>query len=176
VLGGPGRPSYDPADPLGQWGQGASAHNVAIPSGRALSGSAWVTVSGRTIQLPAHAWALRDTQYGIAHERRVNIFGSTRTLRVFDSFGGAFFRQSWHLDPAWALVSAPLNGTTMVFQHPSGHRLTITTTGRLSGVQRGSTRPAAGWHFDGQTQPPIPSYQVTLRSYGSTVTTTFVVR
>jgi hypothetical protein len=82
------------------------------------------------------------------------------------------WRQSWHLDPKWTLISS--TSTKLVFSHPSGHRLTVGTTGRVSSVRRGVTRPPQGWHFPAFGSR-VQAAEITVRNYGAACTTTFWV-
>lgn len=173
VLVGPGVFGYG-SSRYAIWQATPVAHNVAVPVTGAYRDTGTATVASEVVQAPAHAWLMKDTLYPSPHSRGVNVNGTTRTLRVVDGYGGVAFRQTWHLDPAWQLVSAPLNGQRLVFRHPSGRRLTVTTTGRLSGVRRGATSPVMGWGFP-SLGTRVPAYQITLRSVLPTVTTRFVV-
>jgi hypothetical protein len=175
VLVGPGRFSYDKTQPWYAWQLSPVAHNAAVPVAGAFTGTAPVTVTGNTIQATGHAWAVLDRQYPMAHTRTLNVFPGSTQLRVADSFAGAAaFRQYWHLDPSWTLVLAPVNGQRMVFRNARGQELMVVTTGRLSSVQRGSTRPVAGWNFPAELHR-VPACQLTIRSVGTAVTT-FTVR
>ena len=127
------------------------------------------------VQGPAHAWTIRDKVYGIDHTRNVNINRDVPRIQVTDNFpSAALWRQHWHLDPAWQLTSGGPNSTMLTFRHPSGRTLTMTTTGRVSTVVVGITRPPTGWHF-----PVFGSrhwaYEIIVRSYGRANTTSFVV-
>lgn len=175
VLVGPGIYNYASDQPWYAWQLSPSAHNTAALGGSLLNGRAAVSVDGSTIQGPAHGWRLIDRQYPLIHTRSLNINRVTQRLAVSDSFAGAgTFRQSWHLDPSWVLVAAPMNGQSFVFANPLGRTLTITTSGRLSNVQRGDTSPVAGWNFPAQDHQ-TPAYQLTIRSLTRTVSTTFSV-
>jgi hypothetical protein len=96
-------------------------------------------------------------------------------MTVTDRFAGTRpWRQYWHLDPQWVRVSGGVNGATMVFSHPSGRTLTVTTSGTVSSVAHGSGRPAAGWHFPrfGEREP---GYEIQIRPDAATLTTSFTV-
>ena len=174
VLVGPGRFSYDTTNNYNAYQISPQGQNVAIPDKlSAGSGTGWV--GAYVVQGPAHAWTMRDKVYGIDHSRNINVKRDTRTMVVSDNFpASSLWRQHWHLDPAWKLVSGGANGTKMVFSHPSGRRLTITTTGRVSSVLQGITRPPAGWHFP-KFGSRVWAYEIVLRSYGRACTTTFTV-
>jgi hypothetical protein len=173
VLIGPGRYAYN-SSTYATWRNTPVAHNVAIPVKATYrdTGAAWVAT--QNVQSRAHGWLLKDTLYGLTHSRSVTVNDGARSFRVIDGYGGPAFRQVWHLDPAWALVSAPANGQRLVFRHPSGRVLTITTTGRLSSVLRGITSPVVGWSFPAYGTR-VPAYQITLRTAVPTVDTRFVV-
>ncbi|WP_433731674.1 hypothetical protein ACQP2Y_23315 [Actinoplanes sp. CA-051413] len=174
VLVGPGRFSYDAADNYRAYQLSANSHNVALPDGGTVT-SAGGKVTASVIQGPAHNWTVQDTMFGISHTRGVNVNRDTRTMKVSDSFPAKnLWRQYFHLDPAWTLVSAPLNGTKLTFAHPDGRRLGITTTGRLSGVVQGITRPPQGWHFP-KWGNRVWAYEIVIRSYGRSSVTSFVV-
>jgi hypothetical protein len=174
VLVGPGRFSYDTTSNYWAYQVSPKSHNVAIPDrGKVTNAGGKVTAS--VVQASAHSWTVQDTMFGIRHTRGVNVKRDTRTLKVSDSFPTKkLWRQYFHLDPAWKVVSAPRNGTKLVFAHPSGRRLTITTTGRLSGVVRGITRPPQGWHFPKQGSR-VPAYEIVIRSHGRSSVTSFAV-
>ena len=174
VLAGPGRYVYG-TSAKAKWRTTAVAHNVAIPMSGTYRESGRATIAAATIQSGGHAYRLVENLYGVAHTRTLNVADSTHRLVVRDSYaGGVAFRQYWHLAPAWRLVSAPANATVLVFQTRFGQRLTITTTGRLSGLVRGANRPIAGWSFPAYGKED-PAYQISLRSAGPSVTTTFTV-
>jgi len=69
-------------------------------------------------------------------------------------------------------VSGGSNATKLVFAHPSGKRLTITTTGRVSSMVQGITRPPQGWHFP-RAGARVWAYEIVIRSYGRSSATTF---
>jgi hypothetical protein len=172
VLVGPGRFSYDNANNYNAYQKSPAGQNVAIPdAGQPTNGAA--SVAAATVQAPAHAWSIRDTVYGTSHTRGINVNRDAFRMVVSDAFPNkSLWRQHWHLDPAWTQTSG--SDTQLVFTHPSGRRLTITTTGRVSGVVLGQTRPPMGWHF--------PTFgvrewapEIVIRSYGTACTTTFVV-
>jgi hypothetical protein len=174
VLVGPGLFTYDATSNYNSYGIGPVGQNVAIPDG-GVAGAGTGAVSAYTIQAAAHAWSLTDTVYGESHTRGVNVNRDTPRMLVSDSFpSSTVWRQHWHLDPQWTLVSGGPNDTTLVFSHPSGKKLTVTTTGRVSGIQQGITNPPAGWHFpDFQVRVWAP--EITIRNYGTACTTTFQV-
>jgi hypothetical protein len=126
---------------------------------------------------------VKDTVYGVPHVRGVVVYRDAPHIVVSDSFGPsmakppqaskvATWRQSWHLDPQWTLVSSA--STRLTFSHPPGRRLMITTTGRLSSVKQGVTRPPAGWHFP-SWGVRVWANEVVIRNYGKACTTTFTV-
>lgn len=174
VLVGPGRFNYDGTNNYNLYQRSPSSHNVALPdSGKVTDAGGKVTAS--VIQGPAHAWTVQDTMFGMAHTRGVNVNRDTRTMKVTDTFPSkSLWRQSFHLAPEWTLVSAPSNATKMVFAHPSGRVLTITTTGRLSSVVQGITRPPQGWHFP-EFGSRVWAYEIVIRSFGRSSVTGFAV-
>lgn len=174
VLVGPGRFSYDSTNRYNAYQISPQGQNVAIPDKR-TAGSGTGSVGASVVQAPAHAWTIRDKVYGIDHSRNVNINRDKRAMVVSDSFpASSLWRQHWHLDPQWKLVSGGANGTKLVFSHPSGRRLTITTTGRVSSVVKGVTWPVAGWHFP-KFGSRVWANEIVIRSYGRACTTTFTV-
>jgi Heparinase II/III-like protein len=178
VLVGPGRYTYQTGAPELLWQRTPVAHNVAVPETGRLSSRASVSLTYAKVQAAAHAWQTTDDLYPRHHVRTVNVNNLTRAISVTDQFSGAgAFRQSWHLDPVWRVVSAPRNGQRLVFADGAGRRLTVTTTGRLSGVQSGVRSPLAGWTFPAQGRR-VPAAQITIRSTGvvpGPVVTRFVV-
>lgn len=174
VLVGPGRYVYG-VNPKATWRTTAVAHNVAIPTTGTYNDKAAAGIVASTIQAGARAYQLTEGLYGRAHMRTVDVLNSTHRLVIRDSYAdGSAFHQYWHLDPSWRLVSAPAAGTVLVFRTLAGKQLTITTTGRLSGLARGSNSPIAGWTFP-RYGVELPSYQIALRSTSRSVVTTFTV-
>ena len=172
VLVGPGRYSYDLKDNYNAYQLSPQSHNVALPDGKRVT-NAGGTYSAFTIQGPAHAWTLKDKMFGIDHTRTVNVIRDSATMKISDSFpSSSLWRQYWHLDPQWQRVS--YTSTKLVFSHPSGRRLTITTTGRLSSITKGVTRPPAGWHFP-TYGTRLQANEISIRSYGRSSVTTFQV-
>lgn len=177
VLVNPGYFTYDKSSPYQAYQMSPAAANCAVPASRTLDTKASVPVSVATIQAPAHAWKLDDSLYGIAHSRTLNINNGTRTLIVADTYPAAtVYRQNWHLDPEWQLVSGgAANSKKIVFRHTTaGRTLTITTTGLLSSILRGSTNPIAGWLFP-KRDSRVPNPHLVIRSAAAKTTTTFVV-
>jgi hypothetical protein len=174
VLVGPGRFNYDGSTNWNSYQKNPSGQNVAIPEG-GQPGAGTASVTASVVQAPAHAWTVRDTVYGTNHTRGINVNRDAFRMVVSDAFPDkSLWRQHWHLDPAWTLTSGGANSTQLVFSHPSGRRLTVTTTGRVSGVILGQTRPPMGWHFPRWgVREWAP--EIVIRSYGTACTTTFVV-
>jgi hypothetical protein len=173
VLIGSGRYTSDLASPFHAYQIGPQGQNVAIPDNRA-PGAGAATVTASRIRSAAHNWTITDQVYGISHTRGVNANRDIPSLGVSDTFAGTpVARQYWHLDPAWTHVSGGSNATQLVFAHPSGRRLTVTTTGRVSGVVRGVTSPVQGFTFP-DYGVRNPAYEVVIRGAKS-VTTTFTV-
>ncbi|GLY95536.1 hypothetical protein [Actinoplanes sp. NBRC 103695] len=175
ALVGPGRFSYDKANNYALYQLSPSSHNVALPSGKAVT-NAGGTMAAATVQTAAHGWSVKDTMFGIAHTRGVNVNRDTTTMKVSDTFGGGatLWCQYWHLDPAWKLTSGGPNGVKLVFTHPSGRKLTVTTTGRVSSLAKGITRPPAGWNFP-KFGSRVQNYEIVIRSYGKGSITTFQI-
>jgi hypothetical protein len=175
VLVGPGRYTYDATSNYNAYQIGPQGQNVAIPDkGKVTNNSG--AVAAYVIQAPAHAWTIKDRMFSLDHVRGINVNRDQPAIRVSDSFPAAsLWRQHWHLDPAWKLVSGGSNSTTLVFSHPSGKRLTMTTTGRVSSIVQGITRPPAGWHYP-RMGSRVWAYEIVVRSYGRACTTTFTVR
>ncbi|WP_328474178.1 hypothetical protein OHA21_14475 [Actinoplanes sp. NBC_00393] len=172
VLVGPGRFSYDLTDRYNAYQLSPKGQNVAIPDKRKVT-NAGGSVSAYVVQAPAHAWTIKDRMFGVDHVRNVNVNRDLPAMRVSDNFPAVtLWRQHWHLDPAWKHVSGSVNGTRLVFAHPSGRRVTITTTGRISSFVQGITRPPAGWHFP-RFGSRVWAYEIVIRSYGRACTTTF---
>jgi hypothetical protein len=173
VLVNPGRFSYDQTSPYWHYQTAPVSHNVAVPDGRNMDANATVSVIASTIRGPAHSWTVADSLFGIAHERGVIVERDPRRLRVRDSFEGTTaFHQMWHLDPAWRHASTSPGGKRLTFR-AGARTLTATTTGRFGRVERGATRPPAGWHFPKQGQR-YQACEVAVTAAGS-ATTTFTV-
>ncbi|GAA3347339.1 hypothetical protein GCM10020358_61750 [Amorphoplanes nipponensis] len=174
VLVGPGRFSYDAANNYNAYQMSPNSHNVALPDGGSVT-SAGGKVTGSVVQGPAHAWTTQDTMFGITHNRNINVNRDTKTMKITDTYPSkSLWRQYFHLDPQWTKVSAPVNGTKLVFAHPSGRRLTITTTGRMSSAVQGITRPPQGWHFP-KWNNRVWAYEIVIRSYGQSSVTSLQV-
>ncbi|MEV6494932.1 hypothetical protein AB0M20_40865, partial [Actinoplanes sp. NPDC051633] len=167
VLVGPGRYSYDKADPYNRYQTRPDGQNVAVPAGGVVQGGTSVVTS--TFGPARHSVEVRDTVYGPAHVRGVTVDPVTPRLVVSDSFEDTgSWRQHWHLDPRWVRVP----GATLTFRHPAGRTLTITTTGRVARVVRGAAEGPYGWHFP-RFQVREPSYQIMVDNDGHHCTTTF---
>ena len=174
ILVDPGYYGGDVSSSWGVWQWSAAAHNVAILSGVRRPTAAVKLIAG-TVQGPAHAWQVEDDLYSLHHTRVLNIFRSTRTLRVRDSYAGpGIFDQYWHLGPTWQLVQITSDRRTAIFAAASGRRLTITSSGLLAQVVRGATRPIAGWVFPAPGQLTA-AWQLRVRAVTRTIVTTFVV-
>jgi hypothetical protein len=173
VLIGPGRYTSDLKSPFHAYQIGPQGQNVAIPDNR-KAGTGAATVTASRIRTAAHNWTITDKVYGVSHTRGVNANRDIPSLTVSDAFpGSSVVRQHWHLDPAWTHVSGGANASTLVFAHPSGRRLTISTNGKVSGVVRGVKSPVQGYSFPAYGVR-YPAYEIVLRSSGS-ATTTFTV-
>ncbi|WP_285686796.1 heparinase II/III family protein [Actinoplanes sp. NBRC 103695] len=171
VLVGPGRYSYNRDDPFWIYQMTPQATNVAVPSpGFVTQAPADVAVS--TFAPLRHEITVQDKIYQDPHTRTIAVDPAAMT--VSDLFHNATeWRQSWHLDPKWTLLSH--SPTRLTFRHPAGRILTVTTTGRVEAVQHGAIgNAAAGWHFpkEGVKQP---AYQITVRNDGPECSTRFEV-
>jgi hypothetical protein len=172
VLVGPGKFNYDATTKWYAYQRGPQSHNVAVPNGRSVTGNGGA-VTASVVRAAAHAWTVRDTMFGTSHSRTINVNRATRTIRVSDSFARTtWWRQHWHLDPTWRLVSQ--SSTVLRFSHPSGKRLLVTTTGRLSSVVKGDTAPVRGWNFPGFGERTA-AYEIAIRSYAKGSITSFKV-
>jgi hypothetical protein len=173
VLVGVGRYTYDAASPWYTWQISPVGQNCSYTD-TTLATSRGVTVTGAKVQTTAHAWTTTDTQFGgRTHTRNVNVNGSTHSMRVIDTYTGTgTHRQSYHLDPAWQLVSK--SSQIIRFSHPDGRSLRIITSGAVSSVVRGLTNPIAGWVFPRRANRTA-AYQVFLRSNTTRLDTTLTV-
>ena len=163
VLVGPGRFSYDRDNALHAHQISPQSHNVARPDGRYVR-----TTSSSVVRNAAHTWTVRDKAFGIPHTRTVEVEHDAPSVRVKDSFSGSdLWRQWWHLDPQWTLASGEAGSTRLVFTHPAGRRLTVTTTGRVSSIVK-------GWHFPAFGQRRSAP-EIVIHSQGGALETTFVV-
>jgi len=173
VLVGPGRYSYG-TDNYHAYQLSPQSHNVAIPDGGKVT-SAGGKVTGNVVQAAAHNWTVQDKMFGIAHTRGINVNRNTKTMKINDTFPSKKqWRQYFHLAPGWKLLSGAPNSRKMVFSHPSGRRLTITTTGRVTHAVQGITRPPQGWHFPAMGSR-VKSYEIVISSYGRSSVTSFRV-
>ncbi|GLZ00123.1 hypothetical protein [Actinoplanes sp. NBRC 103695] len=169
VLVGPGRFSYDRNNRFSLYQTRPDAQNVAVPAGGAVRGGTSAITS--TFAATSHVFVVRDTVYGKVHTRGVTVNATIARMVVSDSFRGVGrWRQHWHLDPDWVR----LPGAALAFRHPAGRRLTVTTTGRVTAVPRGSPAGPAGWHFP-RFQVREAAYQIMVDNVGAWTTTTFRV-
>jgi hypothetical protein len=174
VLVGPGRYTSDATSNYYYYQYGPQGQNAPIPD-KGKPGKAAAAVTGSRILAASHNWTIKDKVYGIDHTRGVNANRDGPSLTVSDTFAAvSVWRQYWHLDPAWTKVSGGPESTTLVFAHPSGKRLTMTTTGRVSSVVQGITRPVQGWNFP-KYNSRYPAPEIVVRSYGKASTTTFTL-
>jgi hypothetical protein len=172
VLVGPGKYTYDNTTEWYAYQRGPQSHNVAVPQGRSVSGNGG-SVSASVVQAAAHAWTVHDTMFGTNHARIINVNHAAQSIRVTDKFiGASFWHQYWHLDPSWRLVDQA--STRLTFSHPSGKRLSVTTTGRLSRVVRGVASPVQGWNYPAFGSK-ISAPEIVIRSYGKSSITVFQV-
>jgi hypothetical protein len=177
VLVGPGKYNYDKNSPWNAYMISPLSHNVAIPNGGAVKSGRTAKVKTALVQSSAHAWTIVDDIYNTPHTRNVNVSRDAHRMRVTDLFSrSALWRQHWHLDPGWRPASGKVGGTTVTFTNSAGRRLTVTTTGRVSGMVKGQTRPIDGWHF-AKFGSRVKATDLVIRSYGRGATvTTFTVR
>ncbi|WP_436524810.1 hypothetical protein [Actinoplanes sp. HUAS TT8] len=177
VLVGPGKYTYDKNSAWYTWQVGPASHNVAVPNGGVVKSGKTAKVKASKVQSSAHAWTITDDVYNTPHTRNVNVSRDAHRMQVSDVFPkSTLWRQHWHLAPGWTLVSGKVNGTTLTFKHTSGRRLTVTTTGRVSGIVKGQTSPINGWHFP-TFGTKTAAIDIVIRSYNRKATvTTFTVK
>ncbi|WP_433717995.1 heparinase II/III domain-containing protein [Actinoplanes sp. CA-051413] len=173
VLVGPGIYTYDTDNALNRYGIGPEGHNVAIPDGGTPGvKAAKVTEAG---QNATTAWCkVKDRIYGMSHTRDIRVLDDLARFEVADSFPtGSSWRQVWHLDSLWTIVSA--TDKKAVFSHPSGRRLTVSTTGRIAAILRGDESDSPhGWHFPAPSVK-VPAAEIVIRNVGGNSSTTFKV-
>lgn len=173
VLVGPGLYTYNTEDKFQEYGNGPAGQNVAIPDdGRPGSKAAKVIESG---QNATTAWCkVSDRVYGMRHTRDIEVRDDLARMKVADSFPNrSSWRQVWHLDPQWTIVSA--TNKTAVFSHPSGRRLTVSTTGRISEIFRADESGSPhGWHFPAPSVKR-PAAEIVIRNVGSDSSTIFKI-
>ncbi|WP_040157818.1 heparinase II/III domain-containing protein [Mobilicoccus massiliensis] len=173
VLVGPGYYSYDWKDPFASYARLPHSHNIAWPTRGRYEAGRTATLRGAGSSAGMHSWNVTDRVHGIAHTRHLRVDDPARTLVVTDTYPArTALRQSWHLDPAWKLVTA--RGRTLTLTHPDGRTLRITTTGTIVSRVRGATRPVAGWNYPAPGSR-VPGWEITLGG-SRAMTTTFVVR
>jgi hypothetical protein len=118
-------------------------------------------------------YTVRDNVYGTPHVRDIDVDNMLGTIEISDSFREeSSWRQSWHLDPLWRLISS--TSTRLVFAHPSGRHLTVSTTGRVSDILRATSKPPHGWHFPAYGVK-VPAAEIIVQNRGEVCTTTFTV-
>jgi hypothetical protein len=172
VLVGPGLYTYDTANALEKYGIGPEGQNVAIPGDR-KPGKNPAKVTRAEQNAVSDRYTVRDSVYGTPHVRDIDVDNMLGTIEISDSFREeSSWRQSWHLDPLWRLVSS--TSTRLVFAHPSGRHLTVSTTGRVSDVLRATSKPPHGWHFPAYGVK-VPAAEIIVRNRGEACTTTFTV-
>ena len=173
VLVGVGRYTYDKTSPWHLWQSSPAGQNCSYTDGP-ISTSRSVSIVGSKVQSTAHAWSTSDMLFdGRTHTRTVNVNGSTHTMRLIDRYTGrGTHRQTYHIDPAWQLVSRSTQ--EIRFSHPEGRTLRIRTSGAVSSVVRGLTSPIAGWVFP-RRGVRTPAYQIFLRSNTTVLDTTISV-
>jgi len=171
VLVGPGAYTYDATSSYALYQKNPQGQNVAFPAGGKTGNGASTAAS--IVRAANHRVTVTDSVYGTPHVRGVIADRDAHHLIVSDAFSKvASWQQSWHLDPQWKLVST--TSTRLIFSHPSGRRLTITTTGRLVSVKKAVTRPVAGWNFP-HFGVRLGANEIVIRNYGKACTTTFTV-
>ncbi|MFI1995967.1 hypothetical protein [Actinoplanes sp. NPDC020271] len=175
VLVGLGRYGYDTTDPLCNYRREPSSQNVASPPDPHIKGGRTSTIDtefGKT----RHNLAVTDDVYGPLHRRRIMVDQKRPALAVTDAFGDVpEWSQNWHLDPAWKLVSGKVGDANLTFRHPSGRILTVSTSGRVSGIWIGDKSLPYGWVFP-EAGKKIAAYQLSVKSPdGAPVATTFRV-
>lgn len=171
VLVGPGLYTYDTANALEEYGIGPQGQNVAIPGDR-TAGKSPAKVTRAEQSALGDRYTVRDDVYGTPHVRDIDVDHVRGTVQVSDSFRDESWQQSWHLDPLWRLISS--TSTRLVFAHPAGRRLTVSTTGRVSDILRATSQPPHGWHFPSYGVK-VPAAEIIVRNRGAECTTTFTV-
>ena len=172
VLVGPGKYNYDRTSKWYSYQYSPQSHNVAVPHGRSVTNNGG-SASASLIQAPAHTWTINDNMFGADHSRTIYVNRATQMMRVVDHFADVpWWRQHWHLDFAWQLVSE--SSRKLTFSHPSGKRLSVTTTGRLLDVIKGDFSPVQGWNFP-VFGSRVSAHEIVIRSYGKSSTTNFAV-
>ena len=158
MLVGPGRYTSDLRSPFHAYQIGPQGQNVAIPTAGAGNGTAAVTAS--RIRSAAHNWTINDKVYGIAHTRGVYANRDIPSLTVSDIFTGSPLGGSTGTSTRPGPTSpAARTVDRLVFAHPTGRRLTITTNGKVSGVVRGVKQPVQGYNFP-EYGVRYPAYEV----------------
>ncbi len=172
VLTGTGRYSYDDADELSGYRRTPESQNVAAPVGATIVARGTSTVTSSDFGAAEHRITVADTVYGPPHTRQLSIRQNQARLSVTDTFTGVEdWAQNWHLDPAWELVTGSIGGQDLTFENPAGRRLTITTTGRVTGVWCGSGDSPQGW-VSPRLHVKKAAYQLSLGSAGGAPVTT----
>lgn len=176
VLVGPGYTTTPATSSAIPWHRLPIAHNTSAPVRGTFRPSATGLLRSSSHRGSVATAVVDESTFGVAHRRAVRVDDGRHTMSVSDSYPrGVANRQTWHLDPAWVLVSAPAGGTTLRFRHPSGRTLTVTTNGRLLSAVKGKSRSTTGWTYLSTTQR-VPSYELTIASVSHAVSTTFTVR
>lgn len=173
VLVGAGRHSYNKDDPFRTFQMTAQAENTAVPANTYFDDDARADVASARFARDKHTVTVRDQLYHVPHTRTIEVEPGSMT--VADHFDVApSWQQSWHLDPKWKMSESSV--TRMVFRHPAGRTLTVTTTGRFTNLQRGVTgTETAGWHFP-RAGVKEANYQITVTNNGNQSTTRFQIR
>ncbi|MEV6636819.1 hypothetical protein AB0M54_39400 [Actinoplanes sp. NPDC051470] len=174
ILVGPGRYSYDKTDMYSQYQTRADGQNVAIPNGGTVQGGTSTIAS--SYSETSHVFTVTDTVYGTPHTRGVTVNSDVPRLVVSDAFSAqSKWRQQWHLDPEWVKSSGNVGENKVVYRHPtSGKFLTVTTTGTVVSLLRGSNDPRGpyGWHFP-KFQVREPAWQMMIDNVSNRTVTTF---
>lgn len=178
VLVEPGSFGSDPADPYVSYQGWLNAQNHAIPARLAFR-NVNVQRASSVVYSTQHAQTFTDQQWGPTrpHTRWVAVYNTDHRLLVRDTFpnDGALsltdntISQYFHLDPTWTLTASAAK--TADFRSASGRLLHMTTTGSISSMLRGQTRPPAGWHFP-STGVRLWSYEIRIIQSGESDGTT----
>jgi len=175
VLADAGHFGTDGTSAFVRWQASTAAANVAVLENATFSGSRAVSILRSSIGSTAHHWSLDDEQYGSRHLRDVTVDDAHHALSVIDSFSARLgFRQYWHLDRSWQLVSLDRQRHHATFRNSSGHILAVTTDGLIRPPVQGATRPVAGWSFPHQGQR-VPVYEFIVEATTTMLHTTFQV-
>lgn len=175
VLVGTGRYGYDLKDPLANYRRNPCSQNVAAPPDPKLPKGRTSTIAA-SFGPAAHGLTVTDDVYGVPHHRKVTVQQHQADLAVTDSFIGVpQWSQNWHLDPSWRLVAGHVGDANLTFEHPSGRRLTVSTSGRVAGMWMGDKTTPYGWVFPAGGKKTAAYQFSVVSAEGAPVATSFQV-